>query len=290
MPPEFDSLLPELKLDRRNFLATALGGSFALAVRPVMAQTVIETDSEGLLAGTIEVPVGNDMMKVYRAQPRHGSKPGKGFPVILVISEIFGVHAHIADLCRRLAKLGYLALAPDLFARQGDPARLSSIPEIQKAIISQVPDAQVKTDLDALVSWVDKNGGDPRRIGLTGFCWGGRITWLYANHNPAIKAGVAWYGRLRGEVSANTPRHPIDQADNMQAPVLGLYGGQDQGIPLSDVEAMNTKLKAAGSDSYIHVYPDAGHAFNADYRPSYRPAEARDGWQRMLVWFRQHGV
>jgi carboxymethylenebutenolidase len=286
MNPEFDSLLPELKLDRRSFIATALGGSFALAVQPIAAQTVIETDSAGLMAGTIEVPVADGVMKIYRAQPAKG----KTFPVILVISEIFGVHAHIADLCRRLAKSGYLAVAPDLFARQGDPAQLTSIPDIQQKIIRNVPDAQVKSDLDALVAWVEKHGGDAGRVGITGFCWGGRIVWLYTNRNPAIKAGVAWYGRLRGDVTANTPRHPLDQADNMQAPVLGLYGGQDQGIPLSDVDAMNAKLKAAGSDSYIHVYPDAGHAFNADYRPSYRAAEAKDGWQRMLAWFKQHGV
>lgn len=283
---DFDSLLPELRLNRRDFIATTLGGGFALAVQPIMAQTLIQTDSEGLTAGFIQIPVSDGMLEIYRAAPDQG----KNLPTVLVISEIFGVHAYIQDVCRRLAKLGYLALAPNLFARQGDPAKYTTSPEIQANVISKVPDAQVKADLDALVAWAAKNSGDPKRLAITGFCWGGRITWLYANHNPAIKAGVAWYGRLRGEVRANTPRHPLDQADNMQVPVLGLYGGQDQGIPNTDVDAMNAKLKAAGGKSYIHVYPDAPHAFHADYRPNYRAAEAKDGWQRMLAWFRQNGV
>lgn len=283
---EFDSLLPALRLNRRDFIATTLGGGFALAVQPIMAQTLVKTGSDGLSAGFIQIPTADGMLEVYRAQPLQGRK----LPTVLVISEIFGVHAYIQDVCRRLAKLGYLALAPNLFARHGDPAKYASAPEIHANVISKVPDAEVKADLDALSAWAGRNGGDSARLAITGFCWGGRITWLYANHNPAIKAGVAWYGRLRSEVRANTPRHPLDQADNMQAPVLGLYGGQDQGIPLADVEAMNARLKAAGSKSYIHVYPDAPHAFHADYRPNYREAEAKDGWQRMLTWLRQHGV
>lgn len=287
MEADFDSLLPALKLGRRDFITTALGGAFALAVQPVTAQTMIVTDSAGLEAGTVDVPVADGTMKSYCARPA-GAKAK--LPVILVIPEIFGVHAHIADLCRRLAKVGYLAVAPDLFARQGDPAKLASIPEIQQQIIRKVPDAQVKSDLDALVKWVEAHGGDAKRIGITGFCWGGRIVWLYVNHNPGIKAGVAWYGRLRGDVTVNTPRYPLDIADNLHAPVLGLYGGQDQGIPMTDIEAMQAKLKAAGGKSMIHVYPDAPHAFNADYRPSYRPDAAKDGWQRMLAWFKQHGV
>jgi carboxymethylenebutenolidase len=290
MQDEFDSLLPQQHFDRRDFIATVLGSSFALAVQPIMAQTVIETDAVGLSAATVEVPVKDGTMKVYCARPQPQQMQGKKCPVIIVVSEIFGVHAYIADVCRRLAKEGYLALAPDLFARQGDPSKLTSTPEIQQKIIRNVPDAQVKSDLDALVAWADTHGGDIKHLGITGFCWGGRITWLYTNCNPSIKAGVAWYGRLRGEVTANTPRYPLDQADNMQAPVLGLYGGQDQGIPLADVDAMNAKLKAAGGKSYIHVYPDAPHAFHADYRPSYRATEAKDGWQRMLAWFKQHGV
>lgn len=286
MQEEFDSLLPELRLNRRDFIATTLGGGFALAVQPIMAQTLIQTDSGGLNAGFIQIPVEDGMLEVYRAAP----EKGKHFPTVLVISEIFGVHAYIQDVCRRLAKLGYLALAPNLFTRQGDPSKYTTSPEIQANVISKVPDAQVKSDLDALTAWAARNGGDPQRLAITGFCWGGRITWLYANHNPSIKAGVAWYGRLRGDVRANTPRHPLDQADNMQAPVLGLYGGKDQGIPNTDVDAMNARLKAAGGKSYIHLYPDAGHAFHADYRPNYRAPEAQDGWQRMLAWFRQHGV
>jgi carboxymethylenebutenolidase len=253
---DFDSLLPELRLNRRDFIATTLGGGFALAVQPIMAQTVIQTDSQGLTASFIQIPVNDGMLEVYRAAP----EKGKHLPTVLVISEIFGVHAYVQDVCRRLAKLGYLALAPNLFARQGNPSKYTTSPEIQANVISKVPDAQVKADLDALVEWTVKNGSDPKRLGITGFCWGGRITWLYANHNPSIKAGVAWYGRLRGEVRANTPRHPLDQADNMLAPVLGLY------------------------------YPDAPHAFHADYRPNYRADAAKDGWQRMLAWFKQHGV
>lgn len=291
---QFNSLRPARKVSRRDFVTTALGGAlgtgFALVVQPIAAQTVIETSAEGLVAGTVEVPVADGAIRVYRAQPDASGKGAQHFPVILVVQEIFGVTAHIADLCRRLAKRGYLAIAPDLYARQGDPAPLATVPEIFDKIVSKVADAQVLSDLDATAKWAVANGGDIKRIGITGFCWGGRIVWLYVNHNPSIKAGVAWYGKLRGEVTANTPRHPLDIADNLHAPVLGLYGGQDQGIPLADVDAMNARLKAAGGKSYIHVYPDAPHAFNADYRPSYRADAAQDGWQRMLDWFGKNGI
>ncbi|MBZ0126956.1 MAG: dienelactone hydrolase family protein [Rhodocyclaceae bacterium] len=283
---DFDSLVPEVPFSRRGFLVTALGAGFALAVQPVMAQTAIATDTQGLVAGEIKVKVADGEMAAYRAQPATGSN----FPVILVVSEIFGVHEYIADTCRRLAKLGYQAIAPELFARHGDPRKLSNIQEILTGIVAKVPDAQVMSDLDACVAWAKVSGGDTARLGITGFCWGGRIVWLYAAHNPQLKAGVAWYGRLVGQASALTPKHPAELAAGLKARVLGLYGGADTGIPLDTVWDMQDKLKAAGGKSAIHIYDDAPHAFHADYRPSYRKDHAEDGWKRMREWFRAHGV
>jgi carboxymethylenebutenolidase len=255
-----------------------------------MAQSTITTASDGLLAGEVSVPTADGAMPAYRAQPVQGSN----FPVILVVQEIFGVHEHIKDLCRRLAKLGYQAIAPELYARQGDPRQYSAIPDIISNVVSKVADNQVMQDLDACVAWAGTNGGDAKRLGITGFCWGGRITWLYTAHNPGVKAGVAWYGRLVGAASAMTPKHPLDVAGDLKGPVLGLYGGLDQGIPLDTVDKMQAALKAASSGSSqastIHVYENAPHAFNADYRPSYRKQEADDGWQRMQKWFKQNGV
>ncbi|OYY92749.1 MAG: carboxymethylenebutenolidase [Hydrogenophilales bacterium 28-61-23] len=287
---EFDSLVPPaLPLDRRGFLVTALGAGFALAVQPVIAQTAIATSADGLLAGEISVPTADGAMPAYRAQPAQGGK----FPVILVVQEIFGVHEHIKDLCRRLAKLGYQAIAPELYARQGDPRQYSAIPDIIGKIVANVPDSQVMNDLDACVAWAKSHAGDSARLGITGFCWGGRITWLYAAHNPGVKAGVAWYGKLTGPTGAMTPKHPLDLAGALKAPVLGLYGGLDQGIPLESVETMQAALAAGNPTSQasrIHVYDNAPHAFNADYRPSYRKEEADDGWKRMRDWFKQNGV
>jgi len=287
--PEFDSLVPAQSFDRRSFLATSLGVGFAVATQPVIAQTAIRTDEIGLLAGEIKVPVKDGELVAYRAAPGGLSKP----PVILVVSEIFGAHEYIRDICRRLAKLGYCAIAPDLFARQGDPRQIASIPEILEKITNKTPDAQVMSDLDACVAWAAAQGADTRRLAVTGFCWGGRITWLYCAHNPAVKAGVAWYGRLVGTVNAVTPKHPTELVGELKAPVLGLYGGLDTGIPLETVEAMEQALQqgSAAAKAYdIHVYDNAPHAFHADYRPSYRKAEAEDGWQRMLAWFRKNGV
>ncbi len=288
---EFESLAPPAQpLDRRGFLVTALGAGFALAVQPVMAQTAIATDTEGLVAGEIQVPTSDGNMPAYRAQPASGAH----FPVILVVQEIFGVHEHIKDVCRRLAKLGYQAIAPELYARQGDPRQYTAIPDILAKVVSKVPDAQVMADLDACVAWARDNGGDVKRLGITGFCWGGRITWLYSAHNPAVKAGVAWYGRLTGPASGMTPKHPLDLAQDLKGPVLGLYGGQDAGIPNDTVEQMQQALAAssnpASKSSAIHLYPDAPHAFHADYRPSYRKEAAEDGWHRMRAWFTKHGV
>lgn len=285
--PDFDSLVPAASpISRRSFVITMLGAGFALATQPVAAQTVIKTDAEGLLAGEIKVPAGGGEMAAYRAQPAKGGD----FPVILVVSEIFGVHEHIADICRRLAKLGYLAIAPELFARQGDPRKIASIQEILDSIVAKTPDAQVMADLDACEAWAKAHGGDASRLALTGYCWGGRIAWLYAAHNPRLKAAVAWYGRLDGVASEFTPKYPLDLAAQLKAPVLGLYGGQDQGIPAGDVEDMRAAIKQAGGKSEIHLYPDAPHAFHADYRPSYRKEAAEDGWRRMREWLKQHGV
>lgn len=283
---DFDSLLPRTIRSRRDFIARAAGVGFALAVQPVMAQQAISTDTQGLLADWVEIPVGDGKIPAYRAQPAKGAN----FPVVLVISEIFGVHEYIADVCRRLAKRGYCAVAADLFHRQGDPRKLESVQTIRSQIIEKVPDAQVMSDLDAALKWAASTGGDSSRVGVTGFCWGGRETWLYCAHNPQVKSAVAWYGRLSDEKTPNQPTHPIDIAASLKPPVLGLYGGQDQGIPLSQVEEMKKALKAAGSRSEIHVYPDAPHAFHADYRPSYRKADAEDGWQRLLAWFKKNGL
>ena len=284
---EFESLLPPpLPVNRRGFLVTALGAGFALAVQPVMAQTAIVTDSEGLTAGEIQVPAAGGNMPAYRAQPAQGAN----FPVILVVQEIFGVHEHIKDVCRRLAKLGYQAIAPELYARQGDPRQYTAIPDILAKVVSKVPDSQVMADLDACVAWARANGGDTKRLGVTGFCWGGRITWLYAAHNPKLKAGIAWYGRVAGTPSALTPRHPLDLVAEIKAPMLGLYGAKDQGIPVSDVEDMRDDLAKAGRQAEFVIYPEAGHAFHADYRPSYRAAEAADGWARLLAWLGKCGM
>jgi carboxymethylenebutenolidase len=284
LDPQFESLVPAQSFTRRSFLVTSLGAGFALAVQPVMAQTAIKTDDAGLQAGEVKVPVKDGDMVAYRAQPKGAARA----PVILVVSEIFGVHEYIRDVCRRLAKLGYCAVAPELFARQGDPRQYTSIPDLLANITNKTPDAQVMSDLDATVAWAAKQGADTDRLGITGFCWGGRITWLYCDHNPQVKAGVAWYGRLVGAVNEFTPRHPAQLAASLKAPVLGLYGGLDTGIPLDTVEAMEKALKegsAAARKSEIHVYDNAPHAFHADYRPSYTKDAAEDGWQRLQAWF-----
>ncbi|MFM9435310.1 carboxymethylenebutenolidase [Janthinobacterium sp. CG_23.3] len=273
-------------IDRRDFLTVALGSGFAAATLPVAAQSLIKTDATGLSAGTVGVVVGGQTVPVYRAQPDGKSN----LPVILVVSEIFGVHEHIADVARRYAKQGYLALAPALFVRQGDPGMAASVAEVMKEIVSKTPDRQVMADLDAVVAWAANNGGNVDKLGITGFCWGGRITWLYAAHNPRVKAGVAWYGRLVGESSPITPRHPVDVAPTLTAPVLGLYGGKDSGIALESIETMKAALAKGGAKSAFVVYPEAGHAFNADYRPSYVEAAAKDGFGRSLAWFRENGV
>ena len=272
---------------RRDFLKVALGTGFAAAALPVVAQNVIKTDTDGLTAGTVMITVNGQAVPVYRAQPA-----GKtGLPVVLVISEIFGVHEYIADVARRFAKQGYLALAPDLFVRQGDATRQPTQADLMKNIIAKTPDNEVLGDLDATVAWAKANGGNTDKLGITGFCWGGRITWLYAAHNPNVKAGVAWYGRVVGDKTAINPEHPIDLAAKIKAPVLGLYGAKDTGIPVESLDKMKAALAAAGNIKCTFVvYPNSGHAFHADYRPSYNEADAKDGYARALAWFKANGV
>jgi carboxymethylenebutenolidase len=287
---EFNTLVPaQGDFNRRDFVRNTVGSGFAAAVLPVMAQTVVKTDSAGLLSGEVTVPVGDFKMPAYRAAPTASN----GRPVVLVISEIFGVHEHIADVARRLAKAGYFAIAPELFVRQGDAGAYGEVSKLIAEVISKVPDAQVMADLDATLAWAKTQGADVSKVGITGFCWGGRITWLYAAHNPGVKAGVAWYGRLLGAANALQPKHPVDVVADLRGPVLGLYGGQDTGIPLETVEKVKAALasgSAAANKSEFMVYADAPHAFHADYRPSYRKEAAEDGWRRCLAWFKAQGV
>jgi carboxymethylenebutenolidase len=271
---------------RREFVAGSLAAGFALAVQPVSAQTMITTSADGLTAGEVKIATADGDIPAYRAMPAGG----KALATILVVQEIFGVHEHIKDVCRRFAKAGYLAIAPEMYYRQGDVSKLKDNKEIFAVVVSKVPDAQVMSDLDAATAWAAKNGGDGKRLGITGFCWGGRITWLYTAHNKNVKAGVAWYGRLVGDATAMTPKHPLDLVDQINAPVLGLYGGADAGIPNDTVDRMNAALKEKGKPSMIHLYPDTPHAFHADYRPSYRKAQADDGWKRATEWFKKNGV
>lgn len=274
---------------RRDVLKVGIGLGFPAAVQPVAAQTLVQTPSDGLVAGPVRIPVGDFQMPAYRAMPKEDGQ----HPVILVISEIFGVHEHIADVARRFARLGYCAIAPDLFVRQGDPQSISDIPTLMTEIIAKVPDDQVMGDLDATVAWAESQGQDTGRLGITGFCWGGRITWLYAAHQSAVRAGVAWYGKLVGPSNPLQPRYPVDVVSGLKAPVLGLYGGKDQSIPLDTVESMKKALASgspAAQRSEFVVYPEAGHAFHADYRPSYVKSAADDGWHRCLAWFKQWGV
>lgn len=282
---DIDNVLRPVELSRRDMMVTSLAAGFALAVQPIGAATITTSDA-GLAAEEVKVPVGDQTIPAYRAMPEKGGP----FPVVLVVQEIFGVHEHIKDVCRRFAKRGYLAIAPELYARQGDVSKLERFDEI-RAVVAKVPDAQVMADLDACVEFAKEGGkGDVTRLGVTGYCWGGRIVWLYAAHSNRLKAGVAWYGRLVGEPSELTPKHPLDVAADLKAPVLGLYAGRDRGIPLDTVEKMREALKKSSVPAEIVVYPDAQHGFHADYRPSYSEADAKDGWNRMLAWFAQHGA
>ncbi len=285
--PSVIKVSQSLQMGRRAFLATSLATGFAAAAGTGPASTTITTDDKGLIAGEVKIPVSDGQIPAYRAAPA-----GKqSLPTILVVEEIFGVHEHIKDICRRLAKLGYLAIAPELFARQGDPSRHADISSLIKEVVNKVPDAQVMRDLDATADWAAKNGGNPSRLGITGFCWGGRIVWLYAAHRPGLKAGVAWYGRLVGERDALRPAQPVDVAAKLKAPVLGLYGAEDVGIPVTTVNTMQAVLEdgspAARASRFI-LYKKAPHAFFADYRTSYRILPSKDAWMQAQEWFKQH--
>ena len=271
---------------KKAFIVTTLSSGFAAAVSPVGAET-IHTDAKGLVAGEVQIPTLDGTMPAYRAMPdKHGP-----FPTVLVVHEILGVYEHIQDVCRRFAHRGYLAIAPALYAREGDVSKIADIGEVISKVVSKVPDAQVLTDLDAAADWAVKSGhGDPKRLAITGFCWGGRIVWLYSAHNPGLKAGVAWYGHLVGQTSDLKPKNPVDIAADLKAPVLGLYGGLDTGITADAIAQMRSALAAAHNPSEIVVYPDAPHGFHADYRPSYKEADAKDGDRRMYDWFKKHGV
>jgi carboxymethylenebutenolidase len=276
---------PPSQFSRRAFIVGSLAAGFALAVLPVSAET-ITTDANGLSVGEVKIPVKDGSIPGYRAMPDTGGP----FPTILVVQEVFGVHEHIKDICRRLAKAGYFAVAPALYAREGDVVGMSDMKQVMQ-VVAKVPEPQVASDLDATVAWAGSTGkADTSKLGITGFCWGGRQVWLYAAHNPDVKAGVSWYGVLQRPKSDMTPDNPIGLVQRINPPILGLYGGADPGIPIAQIDAMRAALKAAGKPSEIVVYPDTPHGFNADYRPSYRPQQAKDGWKRMLAWFKQHGV
>ena len=293
MKEDISSLVPTaLNLDRRDFFVTSiLAGVFALAVQPISAQTKITTDANGLIAGEVKIPVGDGEIPAYRAMP---DAKNKKFPVVLVVHEIFGVHEWIQDVCRRFAKLGYLAIAPSLYARQGDVTQMKEIQDIIGKVVSKVPDAQVMTDLDATVAYAKKNSGNTKKLSITGFCWGGRIVWLYAAHNDKVDAGAAWYGGL--VAAANRPKNPlqptmpIDIAKDLKVPVIGFYGGLDTGIPQDSIEQMRVELKKGKSKSEINVYPDAKHGFLADYRESYNKEAGEDAWKKLQEWFKKNGA
>ncbi len=275
--------LASYPLPRRNVIMTGLISGFTLATTRVEAQA-IHTDSAGLVAGETMVPTGQGDLPAYFARP-DGAGP---FPTVLVIEEIFGVHEYIKDTCRRLAKAGYLAVAPELYARIGDLSKMTDVNAIIRDVISKAPDGQLLQDLDSTATWAAANHGDLKRLAVTGFCRGGRDTWLYAAHNPALKAAVAWYGPVGGTPSSIQPHNAADVATELKAPLLGLYGAQDTGIPVAEVQAAAAKATGAGKVVAIHVFDDAPHGFHADYRPSYRKADAEAGWQEMLQWFSKY--
>lgn len=277
-------------LNRRLALKTSLGLGYAMAAGPLMAQTAIKTPVDGLVAGEITFMANGTQVPAYRAAPAGKTQ----LPTVLVISEIFGVHEYIADVCRRWAREGFLAIAPEMFVRQGDPSMMGEVAQINRDIIAKVPDAQCMSDLDACATWAAAQGGDASRLAISGFCWGGRITWLYATHNPKLRAAVAWYGRLEGASTPVQPQHPLDLVSQLKAPVLGLYGAADAGIPNTSWQKMQAALKQAGDAGNAAakacewvVYPDTPHAFHADYRPTYREAAAKDGWQRASAWMKR---
>ncbi len=279
---DLNSLVPDVQVNRRGFVAACLAAGFAVTAEPLLAQA-IKTPMDGLDGG--DTKIGD--IPAYYAVPK-----GKGKrPVVLVVGEIWGNHEHIKDVVRRLAKAGYFAVANEPYFRIGELWKMTEIKEVL-AGANKLTDEQAFADLDAVVAWAGKNPrANVAKLGITGFCRGGRTVWMYTAHNKKIDAGVSWYGGLNPAPPAQ-PLTPMDVADKIDRPVLGLYGGADQGIPLQRVEMLRAGLKAFGNDkkSMIHVYEGMPHAFNADYRPSYRKDAADDGWKRMLAWFKKHGV
>lgn len=277
--------LRDYPLARRGFAMTSLIAGFTMATTRVEAQQ-ITTDTTGIEAGDTKIPVPGGDLPAYFARPAKGAN----FPIVLVFEEIFGVHEHIKDVCRRLAKAGYLAVATEYYARIGDLSKMTDIKEIIANVISKEPDAQYMEDADATVAWAAANKGNAQKVAVTGFCRGGRMTWMYAAHSKTVKAAVAWYGPFGGEKTPIQPYTAADIADRVNCPVLGLYGGKDQGIPVDAVKAAEAKAKAAKKKVEIVIYPEAPHGFHADYRPSFRKDEAADGWKRLLAWFKANGV
>lgn len=273
-------------MGRRTFVMTGLAAGFAAAAEPVMAQAIV-TSAQGLTVGEVKVPVSGGTIPAYVAMPATGGP----FATVIVVHEIFGVHEHIKDICRRLAKIGYYAIAPELFARQGDPTKYKDVASLIENVVLKTPDAEVASDLDATLAFAKTQPkADTTRLGMVGFCWGGRQTWLYTEHNQAVKAAVAMYGPLGNGPDPLEPNQVIQGAQKITTPVLGLYGGLDQSIPQAKVEALRAKLDEGKSGSKIHVYPDTGHAFFADYRATYNKADAADAWKRLQAWYKAHGV
>jgi len=280
------------RLDRREFFVTSIigAGLYAAAVSPIAGQTVIHTDDKGLVVGEVDIPVSDGQIPAYRAMPDKGKK----FPVVLVIHEIFGVHEWIQDVCRRFAKLGYMAIAPALYSRQGDVHHLPDPPTLQTQIFGKIPDVEVNSDLDSTLEWAAKNHGDTKRAAITGFCWGGRVVWMYSEHNPHLRAGAAFYGRVMSSpnspVNPVQPTNPIDHVKELKVPVIGFYGGLDTGIKPDQVKKMQEALNAEHKVTDITIYPDAKHGFFADYRESYNKPAAEDAWPKLLAWFKKYGA
>jgi carboxymethylenebutenolidase len=275
-------------ITRRAFAATGLVAGFTMAAGPINAAAIV-TDTKGLDAGEVSIAVADGHVPAYRARPQGA----KNAPVVLVVQEIFGVHEHIKDLCRRLAHTGYYAIATSLYARFGDPGKydMAHVMDLMNDIVAKVPDDEVMSDLDSTVAFAKSEGADTARLAITGFCWGGRVVWMYTAHSPAVKAGVAWYGPLAGKPNALRPHTATDLAGDLHAPVLGLYAGLDKNITAADIDTMRAALAKAGkTSSRIDVFADAQHGFNADYRDSYNEKDAKEGWSRMLAWFKANGV
>ena len=284
---DIKGMLPEKDFDRRDFIWTALGASAALAVSGQASAQVITTDTEGLDAADISIPTPTGHIRGYRAMPAKGSR----FPVVLVAAEIFGLNHYMKDICRRLAKSGYYAIVPDLYARKADLTTIKDMAEI-RPIVNTKYDTELIADYDSTIEFARASGSaDLARMGITGFCRGGRTPLVYASWNKNLKAVVAWYGPVGGERNQFTPKTVMDVVAEIRSPVLGLYGAKDAGVPIADVEKFFAALKAQGTPAELVVYPEAGHGFHADFRPdNYRKADAEDGWKRMLAWFKKYGV